>query len=57
MMSRRMFYQYIVGKTFEFIQNTDELKLSGKKPSSDTLQMDKNGNILFSFKTFPIRKG
>ena len=33
-----------VGKTFDFTGNTDELKLSGKKPSSGTLQIDKNGN-------------
>ena len=32
------------GKTFDFTGNTDELKLSGKKPSSGTLQIDKNGN-------------
>ena len=32
------------GKTFDFTENTDELKLSGKKPSSGTLQIDKNGN-------------
>ena len=32
------------GKTFDFTGNTDELKLSGKKPSSGTLQLDKNGN-------------
>ena len=32
------------GKTFDFTDNTDELKLSGKKPSSGTLQIDKNGN-------------
>ena len=32
------------GKTFDFAGNTDELKLSGKKPSSGTLQIDKNGN-------------
>ena len=32
------------GKTFDFTSNTDELKLSGKKPSSGTLQIDKNGN-------------
>ena len=32
------------GKTFDFSGNVDELKLSGKKPSSGTLQIDKNGN-------------
>ena len=32
------------GKTFDFIGNVDELKLSGKKPSSGVLQIDKNGN-------------
>ena len=32
------------GKTFDFTGNVDELKLSGKKPSSGTLQIDKNGN-------------
>ena len=32
------------GKTFDFTENTDELKLSGKKPSNGTLQIDKNGN-------------
>ena len=32
------------GKTFDFAGNTDDLKLSGKKPSSGTLQIDKNGN-------------
>ena len=32
------------GKTFDFTGNTDELKLSGKKPSSGMLQIDKNGN-------------
>ena len=32
------------GKTFDFTGNTEELKLSGKKPSSGTLQIDKNGN-------------
>ena len=32
------------GKTFDFTGNVDELKLSGKKPSSGMLQIDKNGN-------------
>ena len=32
------------GKTFDFSGNVDDLKLSGKKPSSGTLQIDKNGN-------------
>ena len=32
------------GKTFDFTENVDELKLSGKKPSSGMLQIDKNGN-------------
>ena len=32
------------GKTFDFSGNVDELKLSGKKPSSGMLQIDKNGN-------------
>ena len=32
------------GKTFDFTGNVDELKLSGKKPTSGTLQIDKNGN-------------
>ena len=32
------------GKTFDFSGNIEELKLSGKKPSSGTLQIDKNGN-------------
>ena len=32
------------GKTFEFSGNVDDLKLSGKKPSSGMLQIDKNGN-------------
>ena len=32
------------GKIFDFSGNIEELKLSGKKPSSGTLQIDKNGN-------------
>ena len=32
------------GKTFDFTGNIEDLKLSGKKPSSGTLQIDKNGN-------------
>ena len=36
------------GKTFDFSGNVDDLKLSGKKPSSGTLQMDKNGNTFLA---------
>ena len=36
--------QDFTGKTFDFTENVDDLKLSGKKPSSGILQIDKNGN-------------